>query len=70
MGQTLQNLLNAAVFSVFGILMLVISFYIFDVLTPGKLWHEIVHNKNTALAITAAAMIIGMALVIGFAIHG
>lgn len=67
---TLKYLINASVFAVLGIVLLALSFFIFDRLTPNKLWHEIVEKQNVALAITAAAMTLGMAFIIGMAIHG
>lgn len=67
---TYKYLINATVFAVLGIILLALSFVVFDRLTPGKLWHEIVDKQNTALALTAAAMILGMAFIIGMAIHG
>ena len=48
MVEPLQQLINikyivaALVLSVVGILILGVSFYLFDKLTPGKLWKEIV----------------------------
>lgn len=65
-----RQLLAAAVFSLVGLLLLGLAFWIFDKLSPGKLWEEIVHKQNTALAITAAAFIIGMALIISASLHG
>lgn len=58
------------VYSVLGILILVISFVIIDKLTPKTLWKEIVDEHNTALAIMAAAFMLSVALIISSAIHG
>ena len=75
MVEPLQQLINikyivaALVFSVVGILILGVSFYLFDKLTPGKLWKEIVEEKNLPLAITTAAMTLAMAQIIAAAIH-
>jgi uncharacterized membrane protein YjfL (UPF0719 family) len=66
----LKYIVNALVFSVIGIIILAIAMYLFDKLTPNKLWDEIVHKQNVALAIAAAAVIIGMSLIIAFSIHG
>lgn len=66
----LKYIYSAIVFSLLGVVILAISFYIFDKLTPGNLWHEIVVNKNIALAITTAAMTIAIAQIIASAIHG
>jgi putative membrane protein len=66
----IKFIVNALVFSVLGIVILILSFFIFDKLTPGHLWKEIVEEKNTALAITAGAMAHAMAQIIASAIHG
>ncbi len=66
----IKYIVNALVFSVFGIIVLVISFFVFDKITPGNLWKEIVEEKNVALAITAGAMALAMAQIIASAIHG
>ncbi|MFP5350067.1 MAG: DUF350 domain-containing protein [Gammaproteobacteria bacterium] len=62
--------LNALLFSVVGLVVLGVSFWIFDKITPGLFWKEIVEEHNTALAIVTGAFTIGMALIIASAIHG
>jgi putative membrane protein len=61
---------NALVFSAIGIVVLAFSFWVFDKITPGHLWKEIVEEQNIALAITAGAMILAIAQIIASAIHG
>ncbi len=65
-----QYVINALVFSIIGIIILALSFLVFDKVTPGNLWKEIVEEQNLALAITAAAMTLGIAQIIAAAIHG
>ncbi len=65
-----KHVVSALIFSVIGIVILTVSFYIFDKLTPGELWHEIVKEKNLALAITAAATMLAMAQIIAAAMQG
>ena len=60
----------SVVYSLIGIAILVLSFFVFDKLTPKTLWKEIVEEHNNALAIVAAAFIIAVALIISSAIHG
>lgn len=75
MVEPLQQLINikyivaAIVFSGIGIVVLAVSFIIFDKLTPGNLWKEIVEEQNVALAITTAAMTLAIAQIIAAAIH-
>lgn len=66
----LKYVASALVYSLVGIIVLIIALFVFDKLTPGKLWYEIVHNKNLALAITTAAVILAFAEIIASAIHG
>lgn len=76
MTESIQQLINlkymvaAIVFSGIGIVVLAVSFLIFDKLTPGNLWKEIVEEQNIALAITTAAMTLAIAQIIASAIHG
>jgi uncharacterized membrane protein YjfL (UPF0719 family) len=58
------------IYSVLGIVILFISFYLFNKLTPGTLRREIMEEHNTALAIIAAAFMLAVALIISAAIHG
>ena len=57
-------------YSALGLVILLVSFVIFDKLTPGNLWKEIVEEHNVALAITAGAMTLAIAQIIAAAIHG
>ncbi len=65
-----KYVLNALLFSVVGLLVLGVSFIIFDKLTPGHMWKEIVEEHNVALAIVAGAFTLAMAVIIASAIHG
>ncbi|RYZ69957.1 MAG: DUF350 domain-containing protein [Proteobacteria bacterium] len=64
-----KYIVAALVFSIIGIVMLAVSFIVFDKLTPGNLWKEIVEEQNVALAITTAAMMLGIAQIIASALH-
>ena len=66
----LHPLLASVVYSVLGIGLLVVSFFVFDKLTPGTLRKEILEDQNTALAILGAAFMLAVALIISAAIHG
>lgn len=66
----LKGIVNALIFSVIGVLVLIISYFIIEKLTPENTWKEIVQNKNTALALVFAAFIVGISLIISAAIHG
>jgi len=60
----------SVVYSVLGILILVVSFVIVEKLTPRTLWREIIDEHNNALAIVAAAFMLSVAIIISAAIHG
>jgi uncharacterized membrane protein YjfL (UPF0719 family) len=57
-------LLDAALFGLCGIVLLIIGYYLWELITPYNLRREIHENRNVAVAIVAAALIIGMAIII------
>jgi putative membrane protein len=57
------------VFSLVGIFVLGICFWVFEKITPENIWKEIIEKQNLALAIVSAAFMIAMAIIIGSAIH-
>jgi len=67
---TLQHILDSLLFAGVGIIVFIFSFILVDKITPYNLWREIVEHKNTALAILAAAFLIGLAIIVSSAIHG
>ena len=67
---TVKYVLAALVYSALGIAILCLSTKVFDWLTPGDMWKDIVVEKNLPLAITPAAMIIAVGNIIAAAIHG
>jgi len=64
-----DNLLSSLIYSVIGIVILILSFVIIEVITPEKIWKEIINNKNVALALVTASFILGIAIIIASAIH-
>lgn len=66
----LHHIVGAIVYAALGVVLLCISFVVFDIITPGKMWKEIVEEKNLPLAITLAAMTIAVGNIIASAIHG
>ena len=57
-------LLDATLFGITGIVLLIIGYYVWEFITPYNLRREIHENKNVAVAIVVAAFILGMAIVI------
>ena len=62
-----EALLYTALFSVFGVVLAVIGYSLFDKFTPGDLHREIIENKNSAAAIIGAAVILGVCIIIAAA---
>jgi putative membrane protein len=65
-----KYVVGAIAYSLLGLLILSVSFIVFDKLTPGNLWKEIILEKNLPLAITLGAMMLAIAQIISSAIHG
>jgi uncharacterized membrane protein YjfL (UPF0719 family) len=62
------NFTAAVVFALLGIVLFVLGFVVFDRLTPGTLWKEILEEHNTALAILMGCVAIALAIIIAAAI--
>jgi putative membrane protein len=65
----LGSLINALIYAVMGVVILVVSFIVWDKITPYDLWKEIVEKQNTALAIFAGLMALGIAIIVASAVH-
>jgi len=69
--QTLVSAIgNVLIFAAIGIAAAIIGFKIFDKCTPGHLEREILENKNIAAAIVAAAVILGVSIIIAASMLG
>lgn len=62
------NVVAALVFGGLGLLMFLVFFLVLDKLTPYRLWHEILQEHNTALAILVGAIALGMSIIVAAAI--
>ena len=65
----MSNVGTAAVFAGLGVLLFIVVFVLIDLLTPGKLWDEIVIKHNNAGAILIGSVAIAMGIIIAAAIH-
>ena len=65
----IKYIIASVVYSFIGIMVLFISFWIIERITPENLWKEILEKQNKALAIVFAAFIIAIAIIISSAIH-
>ena len=64
-----SNFIAAVVFALLGVILFVVGFLIFDKITPGSLWKELLEDQNTALGVLMAGVAIAIAIIIAAAIH-
>jgi uncharacterized membrane protein YjfL (UPF0719 family) len=65
-----EHLLAAIVFSTVGIVFFSMCLFVMDKITPFSIIKEIFEEHNTALAIIAASIVLGISIIIGAAILG
>ncbi len=65
----LINLLNSLIYALLGVAVFWVAFIVIDKITPYNLWKELVEGRNTALGMVAAAMCLGIAIIVAAAIH-
>jgi uncharacterized membrane protein YjfL (UPF0719 family) len=66
----INSLIASVVYSAVGMVMLGLGFYIYDKITPWRLWKEVIDEHNIALSIIVAAMVLGISNIIASAITG
>ncbi len=66
----LRVLILSIVYAALGMVLLYLGYRLFDWLTPTNLQDDIFKNGNVAVAVLVGAFILGLAVVIGAAIHG
>ena len=64
-----QNAVAAVLFAIIGVVLFVVAFMVFDKLTPGSLWKELIEDQNTALGVLMGAVAIALAIIIAAAVH-
>jgi putative membrane protein len=62
------SLLTSIVYGLLGLILLLIGYYIFEIITPWSVKEELIAHRNPAVAMVVAAFILGMAIVIAAAI--
>jgi putative membrane protein len=63
-----RMILDATIFGVTGIALLIVGYYIWELVTPYNLRRELQESKNLAVAVVAASFIVGMAIVVAAAL--
>ncbi len=66
----IQQLISATVFSILGIAVLGLGYWIIEKVSPIPILKEIEEDQNVALAIIMGAVVIGMSIIIAAAVHG
>ncbi len=64
-----KYIIASIVYSLIGIIILGVSFWIFEKVTPENIWKEIIEKQNIAIAIVSSAFMIAIAIIIASAIH-
>ncbi|MES2110104.1 MAG: DUF350 domain-containing protein [Bacteroidota bacterium] len=65
-----KYVISSVLYSVIGIVILLVSYWIIEKIKPEDIWKEIVYKQNVALAIVCASFMIAIAIIISSAIHG
>ncbi|HVT07907.1 MAG TPA: DUF350 domain-containing protein [Polyangia bacterium] len=63
-----RQLLDFTLFGLCGIVLLILGYYLWELVTPYNLRREIHENKNMAVAVVAGSLVIGMGVVIAGAL--
>jgi uncharacterized membrane protein YjfL (UPF0719 family) len=66
----MSALVGSLLYSVIGVLILCLTFWIIDKLTPYDLWKELIENRNQSLATVVAGMFVAIAIIVAASIHG
>ena len=70
MNQLPELLISTLAFSILGIMLFALAFWIIVKASPFSVRKEIEEDQNTALAIVIGSVIIGIALIVSAAVHG
>ena len=60
--------IESVVFSIVGVIVLMVGYKIFDLVTPFDLNHQIAEDNNTAAGIAVAGVIIALGLIVAAAV--
>jgi len=62
------SLFTSVVYGLVGLILLLICYYIYELITPFSVKDELISRRNPAVGMVVAAFILGMAIVIAAAI--
>ena len=66
----LDQILSAMVFSILGVVLFVLLFWLMDKMTPYSFWTELLEEHNSALAIFIGCCAISLGIIVAAAISG
>jgi putative membrane protein len=62
------SILTSVVYGLLGLILLLIGYYLYEIITPWSVKEELITHRNPAVGMVVAAFIVGMAIVIAAAI--
>ena len=62
------SLFTWIVYGLVGLILLLIGYYVYELITPWSVKEELISHRNPAVGLVVAAFILGMAIVIAAAI--
>ncbi|MGH8058756.1 MAG: DUF350 domain-containing protein [Candidatus Entotheonellia bacterium] len=65
---TWSSIVTSVVYGLLGLTLLLIGYYLYEMVTPFSVKEELVTHRNVAVGIVVAAFIVGMSIVIAAAI--
>jgi putative membrane protein len=65
---TWAGVLSSIVYGLLGLILLLIGYYVYELITPWSVKEELITHRIPAVAMVVAAFIVGVAVVIGAAI--
>ena len=65
-----KALLSSVVFSLMGMAVFVAGFFVVKLILPFDVNKELEHDQNTSVGIVIGSFILGLAFIVGMAIHG
>jgi putative membrane protein len=65
---TWAGIISSIVYGLLGLILLLIGYYVYELITPWSVKEELTTHRNPAVAMVVAAFIVGMAVVIASAI--
>ena len=66
----IRTFIATLVYTAFGILTFIVAFWVIVKVSPFSIRKELEEDHNTAIAILIASVILGIAYIIGSALHG